>query len=116
MSKPLATTGQLSYALYLIHAPAVAFASMAMLPRLAKYLPQWSYGARYCLMLAVVMTGSWLLATASWHLFEKRILALKDRFAYEASPKSSITTGSADLQVKPSVAAASAFPASDGTA
>ena len=116
MSKPLATTGQLSYALYLIHAPAVAFASMAMLPRLAKYLPQWSYGARYCLMLAIVMTGSWLLATASWHLFEKRILALKDRFAYEASPKSSNITESANLQIAPAVAAANPVPASDGTA
>jgi peptidoglycan/LPS O-acetylase OafA/YrhL len=114
-SRPLSTTGRLSYALYLIHAPAVAFASMAMLPVLAKYFPQWSYGSRYCLMLAFVMIGSWSLAALSWHFFEKRILSLKDRFAYETSP----SPASVDSAIAASVAAASAvtrLPASDGTA
>jgi peptidoglycan/LPS O-acetylase OafA/YrhL len=114
-SRPLSTTGRLSYALYLIHAPAVAFASMAMLPVLARYFPQWSYGSRYCLMLAFVMIGSWSLAALSWHFFEKRILSLKDRFAYETSP----SPASVDSAIAASVAAASAvtrLPASDGTA
>ena len=82
-SPPLTSAGRYSYALYLIHAPAISFASMALMPRLAKSLPGWSYGARYCVVLAIVVVLSWTLAFASWHLFEKRVLALKKYFSYE---------------------------------
>ncbi|HEY6641895.1 acyltransferase [Povalibacter sp.] len=82
---PLAAVGRVSYALYLIHAPLAAFLKSGLMPALAKYLPAWSYGARYCVVIVVVLSVSWLLAIASWHFFEKPILALKGRFSYDQS-------------------------------
>ena len=84
-SRFLVAAGQFSYALYLIHVPIASFVDGALTWRLASWAPQMPYGARYWLLVAVMFGISWTLAVASWHLFEKRILALKNHFAYSSS-------------------------------
>jgi peptidoglycan/LPS O-acetylase OafA/YrhL len=101
-SSPMLMIGRLSYGLYLIHPPVAAFAAASLMPKLARWLPGWSYDARYWLMIAIIVAITWAVALASWHFFEKRILGLKDRFAYEpgsGKQDPAIAAGSAPVTV-----------------
>lgn len=74
--RPLAYTGKISYGLYLYHMAAhflVWDVWLATPPFPSRYL---SYGVRSAAFFAL----SFALAMASYHAYEKRFLALKDRF------------------------------------
>lgn len=85
-SAPLLAFGRFSYALYLIHVPLRdvlrnRIAGQSGLPRLM--------GTQLPAQAAVIAGGillSFVIALASWHLFEKRVLALKERFVYDPAP------------------------------
>jgi peptidoglycan/LPS O-acetylase OafA/YrhL len=76
----LVATGRYSYALYLIHVPLGL--------QLASVTGRWVraadspavYDARFVAQAGVATAASWLLAMASWHLFEKHVLKLKRYF------------------------------------
>jgi peptidoglycan/LPS O-acetylase OafA/YrhL len=68
---PLRVLGKYSYAFYLFHLPVAAVLSVAGLDRQTV--------GRYGFFSLTVST-TLLLAVASWHLWEKHWLALKDRF------------------------------------
>jgi len=76
-SRFMTQCGKYSYALYLIHVP-VTSVVFAVVRRLAP-LPD---AATLLVGSGLSFGVSWLLAVASWLLFEKRILALKRHFAY----------------------------------
>jgi peptidoglycan/LPS O-acetylase OafA/YrhL len=68
---PLRTLGKYSYAYYLLQLPVAAALGAAGL---------WNVvGSRFA-HAGVVAIATFLAALASWHLWEKRWLALKDRF------------------------------------
>jgi peptidoglycan/LPS O-acetylase OafA/YrhL len=71
--------GQYSYAMYVFQLPLVyAAAGLITAPGLATVTGSaWLGQAIYCACLFTITT---LLAVASWHLFEKRLLTLKHRF------------------------------------
>ncbi|MCE1236449.1 MAG: acyltransferase [Hyphomicrobiales bacterium] len=76
-TRPLKFLGLISYGLYVIHLPVGVFAEQ-WLP-----LEVWSQATglpKPVVDFAVMASVSIGLATLSWHLFEARILALKDRF------------------------------------
>jgi len=86
LSKPsLRTLGAYSYGLYLIHVPVrnalrLGFDARGGLPEVG--------GSQVPAQLLVTTVGigiSFALAYASWHLFEKRVLALKRHFAYRST-------------------------------
>jgi peptidoglycan/LPS O-acetylase OafA/YrhL len=84
-ARPLRALGKLCYGLYLLHRPADAIVGAVThrLTILASH-PALGIAARFAVAIA--------LATASWHLFEKRVLALKTRFS---SPRHPATLASA---------------------
>jgi peptidoglycan/LPS O-acetylase OafA/YrhL len=84
-SRFLVAAGKYSYALYMVHVPVASLTDKALTQRLAAWLPRWPYLLRYFLLLTIVFVVSWTLAIASWHFFEKHILALKSRFSYSAN-------------------------------
>jgi peptidoglycan/LPS O-acetylase OafA/YrhL len=78
----MAQSGKLSYALYMVHVPvsvALAPVVFARLPRLAPIL---GYEGAFVIFALAAFAVSWLAALASWHLFEKHVLALKRYFTY----------------------------------
>ena len=73
--------GRYSYGLYVVHVPLI------VLGRLAGVTPDAFAGTRWELpgllgYVALMAAASILVALASWHLYEKRFLRLKSRFAY----------------------------------
>lgn len=82
---PLRTLGKYSYSLYVFHQPAAlilvsAGISAAIVPHIRGFaLPGEVVYA------AIAGTLSLLAAVASWHLYEKHFLKLKERFAHEPS-------------------------------
>ena len=77
---PMVATGRYSYALYMAHVPVgVQFEKLG-----AGWLEAAASTAQYDLRFACVSGGallaSWLLAMASWHVFEKHVLKLKRYF------------------------------------
>lgn len=75
-SAPLVATGRYSYALYLAHVP-VGYVAHAWVERT---MGSADRGLHYWMFFALAFTTAWMLAFASWHLFEKHILALKRYF------------------------------------
>jgi peptidoglycan/LPS O-acetylase OafA/YrhL len=80
--------GTYSYALYIVHgfvfhAVDRVFPRINSLPPLAGFL--WPWALLKAVLAGVVSVG---LALASWHLIEKKCLALKDKIAHE--PRASI--------------------------
>ena len=80
-ARPLRVLGKYSYAIYLFHFPIVLLLRRGLgergsLPRaLGSQIPA------QLLFYAVASIVALLLAAASWHLYERRFLRLKDRFA-----------------------------------
>jgi len=78
-SKTLQFFGKYSYAMYVFQLPLVyLLAPLVTANGLASAMGSQAIGqVAYCAILTVVTTAS---AVASWHVFEKRLLALKHRF------------------------------------
>ena len=71
-ARPLIFLGTISYGLYLYHVP-IHYGMHALIP----------YSSPYSMFTGWITFGlSMMLATASWYLIERPILALKDRFRY----------------------------------
>ena len=80
--------GRYSYALYIIHVPMTMVVSALFLdPDLAPPVLGWRLPAQIAYLL-VGLAASTILAVASWHLFEKHFLKLKNRFEYRVGPES----------------------------
>jgi peptidoglycan/LPS O-acetylase OafA/YrhL len=77
--------GKYSYALYLIHVPVAGI----VFPAVRQVLSPWNgvlgYDGIFMAAFAVAFVVSWGVAILSWHLLEKRILALKRFFNYESA-------------------------------
>jgi peptidoglycan/LPS O-acetylase OafA/YrhL len=79
--RALVTLGTYSYAMYLVHVPLLRVVSKLAVP------PQWPGSQRWPLLWVLGYTTVMGLLTlgvamVSWHLVEKRFLALKQRFPY----------------------------------
>lgn len=74
-SPPLRAIGKYSYAMYVFHQPL----AIAMVPLAPRFRPLFG-GASVVAWIATVGVLSYAAAFVSFHLFEKRFLALKDRF------------------------------------
>ena len=80
-ARALVTLGTYSYAMYLVHIPLLRVVSKLAVP------PQWPGSQRWPLLWTLGYTAVMGLLTlgaamVSWHLVEKRFLALKWRFPY----------------------------------
>lgn len=77
--------GKYSYALYMVHVPVASL----LIPLTSRILDRFDYGIGQDSALfvggAASFAVSWILAIASWHLFEKHALALKGFFSYAPS-------------------------------
>ena len=84
-SRPLVLLGKYSYGIYVLHVPIFYF-----LNRLARHLPQAMHESLWfdCVLVAVKFALAFGAASLSYNLYEKRFLALKDRFApiYREAP------------------------------
>ena len=91
-SRPLVAAGKFSYGLYIVHL-AVAFALLPLV--LGAWWTRPVYGSFFFAnlgFLALVCTGSLAIAWVSWHLLEKRAIALK-RYVPYGTAKSRDTVG-----------------------
>lgn len=85
-SRPLVYAGKFSYGLYVVHL-AVAFAFIPRVVNTWWTKPVWgSFVFTNLLFLALAGGVSWVIAWASWHLLEKRALALKRYVPYGHRP------------------------------
>lgn len=72
-------TGKYSYALYVVHVPIAGVMTSLVARLIGSRLGTWP---SFVIFVAAAFGASWLTAVLSWHLFEKRVLALKRYFAY----------------------------------
>jgi peptidoglycan/LPS O-acetylase OafA/YrhL len=84
---PLATrfmtqSGKLSYALYLVHVPVSRTLAPIVFARLQRLAPILGAEGMFLTFAVAAFAVSWFAALASWHLFEKHVLALKRYFNY----------------------------------
>jgi len=75
-------SGKLSYALYLVHVPVSSGLAPIVSARLQRFAPFLGSDGMFLSFALGAFTLSWLAAFASWHLFEKHVLALKRYFKY----------------------------------
>jgi peptidoglycan/LPS O-acetylase OafA/YrhL len=81
-SRFMTQSGKLSYALYLVHVPVSRTLAPLVLARLQRFAPILGVEGMFLTFALAAFAVSWLAALASWHLFEKHILALKRYFKY----------------------------------
>lgn len=74
--------GKYSYALYMVHVPVASLLFPVAMRAMRRFEPVIGYQGIFLAGAALAFAASWLVAVASWHLFEKRILALKRYFTY----------------------------------
>jgi peptidoglycan/LPS O-acetylase OafA/YrhL len=79
----MAACGKFSYALYLVHVPVAGLLFPLVMRALKRFEPTLGYNGMFIVFMATAFALSWGLSVASWHLFEKRILALKRYFDYD---------------------------------
>jgi len=80
---PLRTFGKFSYGLYVFHAALLPF-TLWMAP--IGQLTAWTHSRAMatCVIAALGFIISWAAAFLSWHLYEKRFIALKKFFEYRS--------------------------------
>jgi peptidoglycan/LPS O-acetylase OafA/YrhL len=83
---PLAFLGQYSYALYLLNRPVLSLVRDKMFASVSHHTVMGSQLPVTLAFQAVVIACSLAAALASWHLFEKRFLALKRYFSGPKPP------------------------------
>jgi len=79
---PLRSFGKYSYGVYVLHYPIVILLQMSNERMSAKFPWVESSGGLLVLRIVLGFGLSYIAALASWNLLEKRVLRLKDRFAY----------------------------------
>lgn len=79
---PLRSFGKYSYGIYVLHYPIVIFLQVASERMAAKFPWVQSSGAFLPLRILLGFGLSFAAALLSWNLLEKRVLRLKERFAY----------------------------------
>ena len=95
----IAKCGKYSYALYLVHVPVAGVVFPLTFRVMKNFEGTLGYNTVFVVFVAVAFLVSWGLSVASWHLLEKRIMALKHHFSY------------ADGRAEPQGAAAQTGPA-----
>lgn len=83
--------GKYSYALYMLHVPAASVLYPLMARQLEPYKSSIGYDGVFIACGVVSFAASWLLAVASWHLFEKHVLGLKRHFTYAPTDAAQVT-------------------------
>lgn len=79
----LRSAGRYSYGLYVVHVPLIPLMYLAGFSP-AKLIPRiGSEFAALALYIVGMLAASFAVAWLSWHLYEKRFLALKKHFAYQ---------------------------------
>jgi peptidoglycan/LPS O-acetylase OafA/YrhL len=73
---PLRSLGRYSYAIYCFHWPVY----LVVMSSFGQRSETPGYAAHFLALIGGAVAATLILAFASWHLFEKRILALKHRF------------------------------------
>jgi peptidoglycan/LPS O-acetylase OafA/YrhL len=96
-SRWLRVLGKYSYGIYLFHQPIIlalygAGLSATILPEIAG--SRWPGALFFALLCTAASLGT---AMVSWHLLERHVLRLKDRFAYASRLRFQSVTGSVDL-------------------
>lgn len=80
----LRSVGRYSYAMYLFHMPL----NLAVVDTARQWVPSLSTSGVACAVYVLLLTlATYGLAYVSYHLFERRFLALKPRFEAEARPR-----------------------------
>jgi peptidoglycan/LPS O-acetylase OafA/YrhL len=85
-ARPLVRVGTYSYGIYIFHG--------LLLPAYARLFTPTSVAGALA-FTALVFVASTAIAAASWHLYERRFLALKDRWAPSVSGTRAAAAGSA---------------------
>jgi peptidoglycan/LPS O-acetylase OafA/YrhL len=83
----LRALGRYSYALYVVHWPVAVIINRQW--NIAEEAPE-AFGSALpgrLLFFALAFAISYAIAFASWHLFEKQFLRLKERFPYRSAPE-----------------------------
>jgi peptidoglycan/LPS O-acetylase OafA/YrhL len=81
--------GKYSYGIYIYHPPIIhAISWIAALAMANSWLPAGHPGLILGIKIALIGGGSYAIAWASWHGFEKPFLSLKRYFEYDAGPGS----------------------------
>lgn len=83
--------GRYSYALYMLHVPVASVLFPLMARQLEHYKSIIGYDGVFIACGVGSFAISWLLAVASWHLFEKHVLALKRYFNYAPDDDARVT-------------------------
>lgn len=84
-SRFMTLAGKYSYALYMVHVPVASVVFKLTQRWLAPWEATIGYDAVFLVFATIAFVASWLLALASWYLFEKPILSLKRHFNYAAA-------------------------------
>ena len=96
-NRTLRTLGKYSYGLYLIHVP-IRNVTRLLIERRGGLPSVWGSEIPAQVLVTVVgIAASFVLAYASWHLFEKQVLKLKSRFDSKAAPTPEPVLGAAPL-------------------
>ena len=82
-SRFMAQCGKYSYALYLVHVPVASLLFPVVFKLLGGWQPVVGYNGVFLAFALLSFAASWAVSVASWHLFEKRILAYKRYFSYD---------------------------------
>ena len=77
--------GKYSYALYMVHVPVASLLFPLTSRILDRFANEISQNSVFLVGGAASFAVSWMLAVASWHLFEKHALGLKRYFSYAPS-------------------------------
>jgi len=80
--------GKYSYALYMVHVPVASLLHPLVMRALDRFKPLIGYDGAFLIFVLLSFALSWALAVLSWHLLEKRVLALKRYFTYADEPRS----------------------------
>jgi peptidoglycan/LPS O-acetylase OafA/YrhL len=93
--------GKYSYGIYIYHPPMVHLIGWIVgLASVRSWLPAGHPSLSLILKIALIGGGSYAIAWASWHGFEKPLLSLKRYFEYDAGPAPASCVG-ADLYKTP---------------
>lgn len=98
-SKALRSCGRYSYAMYLLHFPVLSLATAAA----GRFVPGEAAGgeALRLAVAAVSLAATYGLSALSWHVLEKRVLALKRFFPYAREPSSKAPPAGPPRRPKP---------------